>query len=63
MVFNKRLQHIFVTVNDITFVYNNRIRVYDLESGQQIENKAIRDAKSKRYPGKDVTKKFVKSEK
>ena len=59
-LFNKRLQHIFVREKDITFVYNNRIRVYDLGSGQQIENKAIRDAKSKRYPGKDVTKKFVK---
>ncbi len=49
-----RLRHVYATGSDITFVYNNRVRSYDLASGKLTMNKQVRDAKSIGYPGSDV---------
>lgn len=46
-------------IDDIIFVYNNRVRKYDLNTGELIANQQMRDAKSKEYSGKDVMNKFV----
>ena len=56
---NRRLGHIFLNEDDIIFVYNNRVRKYDLNTGELIANQQMRDAKSKEYSGKDVMNKFV----
>ena len=50
----------FFTENKLTFVYNNRVRVYELETGKMIINKHKMDAKSLSYSGEDVTHKFVR---
>lgn len=56
---NRRLRHIFLNEDDIIFVYNNRVRKYDLNTGKLIANQQMRDARSKEYLGKDVMNKFV----
>lgn len=55
---NRRLNHVFLEEERITFVYNNRVRRYDLSTGKMIENQQVRDAKSRAYSGKNITKKF-----
>lgn len=55
---NRRLNHIYYEGNVITFVYNNRIRKYDLKSGELIVNKQLRNAKSKEYSGVDIINQF-----
>ena len=57
---NRRLRHIFLDENDITFVYNNRVRKYDLKTGKMIANQQVRDARSKEYSGNNIISKFVK---
>lgn len=56
---NKRLNHVFMTEDYLTFVYNNRVRIYELATGKMISNHQIRDAKNKRYDGTDVMKKIL----
>ena len=56
---NARLRHIYVTNDAITFVYNNRVRVYDLSSAKVIKNKQVRDAKSMQYTGEDILQKLT----
>jgi len=56
---NRRLTHIYVEESLITFVFSNRIRVYDLNSGKMVGNKQLRDAKSKHFSGTDIMKQFV----
>lgn len=53
-----RLQHVFVTETEITFVYNNRIRKYSLTDSSEICNKPAIGARNKRYDGKDITRMF-----
>ena len=55
---NRRLNHIYYEGNVITFVYNNRIRKYDLKSGELIVNKQLRNAKNKEYSGVDIINQF-----
>lgn len=57
---NRRLSHIFLDEDDITFVYNNRVRKYDLNTGKMIVNQQLRDARSKEYSGNNIISKFVK---
>lgn len=57
---NRRLKHIFLDEDDITFVYNNRVRKYDLNTGKMIANQPVRDARSKEYSGNNIISKFVK---
>lgn len=56
---NRRLKHIFYENDSITFVYNNRVRKYNLATGNLIINRQIHDAGSKEYSGRIVTKKFL----
>lgn len=57
-VLNQRLRHVFATDNQITFVYNNRVREYSLETGALVRNLAKRDAKNDEYEGKEITEIF-----
>lgn len=56
---NRRLNHVFHENHMLTFVYNSRIRKYDLTTGKMIFNQQVRDAKSKEYLGVDVMKRFL----
>lgn len=56
---NRRLNHVFLEKDRITFVYNNRVRRYDLSTGKMIANQQVRDARSREYSGKNITNKFL----
>ena len=56
---NRRLNHVYYEGHEITFVFNNRVRKYDLNSSKMVINQQIRDAKSKEYSGIDVIKQIV----
>ena len=56
---NRRLNHVYYEGNAITFVFNNRVRKYDLNSGKMIVNQQLRDAKSKEYSGIDIMMRLV----
>ena len=56
---NRRLNHVYLEEDNIAFVYNNRLREYDLDTGKMIVNQQVRNARSKEYLGKDITKKFI----
>ena len=58
---NPRLNHVFLTQETVTFVYNNRIRIYDLRSGRLISNRGMRGARNYVYEGEDITR-FFKAE-
>lgn len=51
--------HVYLERDNIAFVYNNRVREYDLGTGKMIVNQQVRNARSKEYLGKDITKKFI----
>ncbi len=57
---NRRLKCIFLDKDDITFVYNNRVRKYNLNTGKMIVNHQVRDARSKEYSGNNIMRKFIK---
>ena len=57
---NRRLRHVYVFNNVISFVYNNHVRMYNLESGEMIVNQHVRAAKDAEYAGTDVIKAFFK---
>lgn len=46
---NRRLKNIYYDSLYITFVYNNRVRKYDLGTGNLISNKRVKDAKKNLY--------------
>ena len=56
---NRRLNHVYLEGDNIAFVYNNRLREYDLDTGKMIVNQQVRNARGKEYLGKDITKKFI----
>ena len=56
---NRRLNHVYLERDNIAFVYNNRVREYDLGTGKMIVNQQVRNARGKEYLGKDITKKFI----
>ena len=55
-LFNRRLKHLYINDNRLTFVYNSRIREYDLSDGSLKKNQAVREAPQKYYEGIDVLK-------
>lgn len=55
-VITKRLQKILLRGNRLVFVYNSRIRKYDVETGKLVYNKAVRHAFE--TEGEDLTQKF-----
>lgn len=55
---NRRLCYVFLTAQDIIFVYNNRTRKYSLTDGSLVSNKALRNARNYVYDGEDVSQFF-----
>lgn len=55
---NRRLRYVYLNGEKITFVYNNRVREYSLETGALIRNLAKRDAKSEQYEGEEISNLF-----
>lgn len=51
---NRRLQHIYMTNEEITFVYNNRVRAFDLRTGVVSWIRPIRGAKDYSFPSIDI---------
>ena len=58
-IINRRLNRVVLKDHEITFVYNSRIRVYNLRDGSLIKNQAVRNAKMLTYDGLDVSSWFV----
>ena len=58
-IINRRLNRVVLKNNEITFVYNSRVRVYDLRDGILIKNQAVRNARKFAYDGMDVSSWFV----
>lgn len=56
---NSRLRHVFLTDQDLSFVYNNRVRKYSLLDGTLIANQALRNAKNLSYEGEDISAQFL----
>ena len=56
---NPRLKHVYLSEKRITFVYNNRVRAFDLETGCLLDNRAIRGARNLSYVGIDIIQRFV----
>lgn len=52
---NRRLQHVYLTDETITFVYNSRVRVYALGDGALLKNQAKRNAKDGQYEGTEIS--------
>ncbi len=57
---NPRLCHVFLTSQTITFVYNNRVRIYNLKDGKLTSNRGVQGARSHLYEGEDVSQFFFK---
>lgn len=55
-VITKRLQKILLKDSRLVFVYNSRIRKYDIETGELVYNKSVRHALE--AEGEDLTQKF-----
>lgn len=51
---NNRLNKVLLDGTDLVFVYNNRIRKYDIETGKMILNKAVRDARNIVFSGEGI---------
>lgn len=60
-IINRRLNRVFLNGHEITFVYNNRIRAYNLQNGRLIKNQAVQHAKDKQYAGEDISQYFILS--
>lgn len=61
-VLNRRLRKVYLKDTHITFVYNSRVRRYDLENGHLVNNLSVRSAPIKDYTkeGKDVSQQFMR---
>ncbi len=56
---NPRLRHVFLADQELSFVYNNRVRKYSLLDGALISNQALRNAESHSYEGEDLSALFM----
>lgn len=59
---NRRLRYVYLNGEMISFVYNNRVREYSVETGALVQNLARRNAKSEYYEGTEISKLFLASE-
>lgn len=57
---NRRLNRILLDGNELVFVYNNRVRKYDINSGNMIYNQQARKAREQFHRGDNITEKFKK---
>lgn len=60
---NPRLNHIFLTSQEIMFVYNNRVRKYTLADGRLVSNQSLRSARNASFSGDDITHLFSRKQK
>ena len=51
---NPRLRHVFLTLNTLTFVYQNRLRRYLLSDGSLVANYSLYGKSRPQYSGKDI---------
>lgn len=59
-IINPRLNRVLLNGYEITFVYNSRIRAYDLRDGSLIRNQAMQRAKDRQYTGENISHFFIK---
>ena len=59
----KRLHRILRDGEQLVFVYQSRVRKYDLNDGSLVFNKGMRKAKDHVFAGKDITEKFIHRDK
>lgn len=59
-VISGSLSRVFLTDQEVTFVYNNRVRKYALIDGAAMSNRAVRKAPSFFYDGEEVTGLFLR---
>lgn len=57
-VITKRLRRIVLNDGQITFIYNSRVRKYDVTDGKLVYNKPAQRAFEQKYEGEDLTEKF-----
>ena len=57
---NRRLRHVYLAGATLTFVYNSRIRIYSLETGELIENQGKMGAKDMEFEGVEIGRMFKK---
>ncbi len=55
---NRRLNRILLDEDQLVFVYNSRVRKYDIKTGNMIYNQPIRKAREQFHRGDDMTEKF-----
>ena len=55
---NRRLNHVYLTDDQVIFVYNNRVCRFSLNDGNLISNKAVRNARFAPYEGLEVGQHF-----
>lgn len=59
---NPRLNHVFLSDHEITFVYNSRVRKYSLSDGTLVSNQARQRAGSYTYGGENISHLFFSGE-
>ena len=57
---NRRLRHVYLAGATLTFVYNSRIRIYSLETGELIKNQGKMGAKDMEFEGMEIGGMFKK---
>lgn len=55
---NRRLNYVYLTDDQIIFVYNNRVCKFSLADGALISNRTVRNARSAHYEGLEVGRYF-----
>lgn len=58
-IVNRRLSGVFLFDGKLMFVYNNRVREYDLSNGELVANVAKRRATNDTYCGENIISKFI----
>lgn len=59
-VINPRLNHVYLTAQEIIFVYSNRVRKYSLTDGTLVSNRALRNAGNFSYEGEEISDLFIR---
>ena len=57
---NRRLNRILLDEDQLVFVYNSRVRKFDIKTGNMIYNQQVRKAREQFQRGDDITEKFRK---
>ena len=57
-IINSRLRKVFLEQQCLTFVYNNRVKSYNLSTCKLINNEGLMGAKDKTFSGTEITRYF-----